>query len=302
MERYEKNGFCEYLKQYEKPHTFRFYDTTKSLLVVAKKQDNEPLMLIIDDRVSPEEEKRGLDSYEKEFGNTCFRMAKRAGLPLFWIRYVDHDIVSNSDWVMLWEEREGFRPIQMGQLVSVFHQHKIEASLIQKTPQKKKNDRLSSAFHIWQRECMNVGVFADVDLIQLDQNGAQAVSLIELKRSHYSMERWRPFAFDLNNFSILSNFCARLGGIPFYILYHEQVSSLPYGVPEDMLRYYVPVEKKGEPCYDKVDQLKVFLVEQKNDVYFYSLPYPVCLGTYQIDDWISKEQEKVGGVIGSYGR
>ena len=296
MERYETNGFCEYLKQYKNQHNFRFYDTTKSLLVVAKKQDNEPIMLIIDDRVTKEEYESGLNQYEKDFGNICYRMAKAAKLPLFWIRYVDRDILENDDWVTLWEngkkcdgDQNGFQKIQMKRIVSVFRNYGIDAILENRTPQKRKNDSLSSAFHIWQRECLKVGVFADIDLIRMSKDNRHVAAIIELKRSHYSLKRWRPFAFDLNNFSIISNFCKRMGNVPFYIIYHEQIPYSPTSLNEMERRYYFPVQKKGTPYLDKVDYLKVFQVEQKENVYFYSLPYPVCMGIYQIDDWILEE-------------
>lgn len=293
MERYETNGFCEYLKQYQKPHTFRFYDTTKSLLVVAKKQDNEPMMLIIDDRIPKKDLSNELDAYEKDFGNICYHMSKVSGLPLFWLRYADREILTNEDWVTLWESghRMDFRPIQMKDLVSVFRSYNIEAKLENRTPQKQKNDSFSSAFHIWQRECLRVGVFADIDLIRLDKTRTHVASIIELKRSHYSLEQWRPFAFDLNNFSIISNFCRKLGNIPFYILYHEQIPRKSAAIEEPNRRFYFPTQKKGVPYFDKVDRLKIFQVEQREHVYFYSLPYPVCRGIYRIDDWIERETD-----------
>ena len=299
MERYESNGFCEYLKKYEGQHDFKFYDTTKSLLVVAGKQDNEPIMLIIDDRVKKEEYETGLNPYEKSFGNICYCIAKTANLPLFWIRYVDREILNNYDTVSLWEEvsrdkdgrdRDGFRTIQMKDLVSVFQSHNIQAELENRTPQKRKNDSLSSAFHIWQRECLKVGVFADIDLIRFRKNKVE--SIVELKRSYYGLNSWRPFAKDLNNFSIISNVCRRLGDIPFYILYHEQIPcSSGKNIKKEEQKYYVPIEKKGKPYFDKVDYVKIFHVERRDDVYFYSLPYPVCDGIYRVDDWIFREKE-----------
>lgn len=296
MERYEINGFCEYLKHSKKQHNFRFYDTTKSLLVVAKKQDNEPIMLIIDDRVTDKEYEQGLDLYEKEFGNICYTMAKTAKLPLFWVRYVDREFLKNEDWVALWESgykyiegKDGFRKIQMKDLVTIFRDYGIEATLEYRTPQKRKNDSLSSAFHIWQRECLKVGVFADIDLVKMSKDKRHVAAIIELKRSHYSMDQWRPFTFDLNNFCIISNFCKKMGEIPFYILYHEQIRFLPYGIEKEQKKYYFPIQKKGTPYFDKVDYLKIFQVEQREHVYFYSLPYPVCMGIYPIDDWILKD-------------
>ena len=83
MERYERNGLCEYLKECDSPHEIRFYDTTKSLLVVARKKDNMPIMLIIDDRVSREEYGRELDFYEENLAKCAFGLPIKPRFPCF---------------------------------------------------------------------------------------------------------------------------------------------------------------------------------------------------------------------------
>lgn len=291
MERYERNGLCEYLKECDSPHEIRFYDTTKSLLVVARKKDNMPIMLIIDDRVSREEYGRELDSYEENFGKMCFWIANKATIPLFWIRYEDREILRNEDTVSFLESNgnHSFVSIRLRELPGIFSRYRISADLENRTPQKRKNDSLSSAFHIWQRECLRVGVFADIDLIRLSKDHRNIIEIMELKRSFYSLEQWRPFYFDLNNFAILANLCRMLGGIPFYVLYNQQVRMDECVIPKGEGKYYRPMEKWGECFYDKVDVLKVFQVEMMENVYFHALPYPRLLGTIKVDDWIRGE-------------
>lgn len=301
MERYEKNGFCEYLKAHPEKHMIKFYDTEKSLLVIANKRNNQPIMLIIDDRVSKEEYEEELNQYEKDFGNTCFLLAQKSKLPLFWIRYIDKDILTNEDEISLWESdnKKGvFSKVKMKSLVDVFLKHNIQAELENRTPEKRKNDSLSSAFHIWQRECLKVGIFADLDLIRMTDDGQQVMEIIELKRSFYKLNQWRPFYFDINNFAIVSNFCELLGSVPFRIIYNEQVTKIPESTDRRLLEYYYKLDKKNrnnEEYYDKIDIVKVFEVNRKEDVYFYTLPYPELIGEIAIDEYIDKDRNKYLG-------
>ena len=74
-------------------------------------------------------------------------------------------------------------------------------------------------------------------------------------------------------------------------MYHEQIPRKSAATEEPNRRFYFPTQKKGVPYFDKVDRLKIFQVEQREHVYFYSLPYPVCRGIYRIDDWIERETD-----------
>lgn len=87
MERYKNNGFCEFLKErylgHEDSSEIRFFDTDKSLLVIADKRNSDPLCLIIDDRVEKGKDPGSLSKSEKTYGNECFVIARQSGLPLF---------------------------------------------------------------------------------------------------------------------------------------------------------------------------------------------------------------------------
>lgn len=295
MERYKDNGFCDFLKETyqdrEEECEIRFFDIEKSLLVVAEKKDSTPLCLIIDDRVKTEEEADVLSAEEKIYGNECFRIARQADLPLFWIRYVDCEILRNEDEVYLWHsgmDSGTFMRAPLQTLVKLFGQYKIKARLENRTPQKRKNDSLSSAFHLWQRECLWVGIFTDLDLIRM--RGGKVVELIELKRSYQSCREWNPYNDDINNFAILSNFCERLGGVDFHILFNTQLAKLPKWLTPADRPYYREIEKKNKGVfYDRIDQLKLYQVERREGVYYHPLPYPVFLGMIGIEDFLNYE-------------
>lgn len=304
MERYKDNGFCDFLKERyagnEKQSGLKFFDTDKSLLVVAKKQDSMPLCLIIDDRVAQnrvngDNDIGFLSDKEKDYGNVCYMIAQQAKLPLFWIRYVDREILRNDDEVYLWHsnkhsDKKGstFDRVRLRSLVDLFHDHKIEAELENKTPQKRKNDSLSSAFHLWQRECLKIGIFADLDLIRV--HGNRVIEVIELKRSSIPFDNWRPCNADINNFAILSNFCHMLGDVDFHIVFNAQIRKSQGKAAPGVSVYYKEIQKKDGTYYDKIDLLKLYKIERWEKVYYYPLPYPVPLGTIEIEKFLKYEE------------
>lgn len=276
MERYKDNGICNYIEKAVNKGVktdLKFYDIEKSLLVVANKKDNVPIALFVDDRC--ENPDRELTPEEKQYGNICFSLAKQANLPLFWIKYVDVPVLKNEDEVYIWDASNGpkFDKLKMKEIVDLLKKHNIQCESEDKSPRKEKNDSLSSAFHLWQRECLKVGVFADIDLIRIVNK--EVKEIIELKRSFYSLENWRPFYFDINNFSIIFNLCKRLGNVPFKIIYNSQVKNIPELEKGKDIYFKTIKQQTGEICYDKIDKIKVFDVEEKEKVYYYPLPYPV---------------------------
>ena len=292
MERYKDNGLCDFLKERyknnEKSSEIKFFDTDKSLLVVASKRDSVPLCLIIDDRIKKGTDAGVLSDTEKYHGNECYKIAQQAKLPLFWVRYVDREILHNNDHVYLWHSnnKQGtFERIQLRQMIELFAEYGIEAKLEDKTPQKRKNDSLSSAFHIWQRECLRIGIFADIDLIRMRDN--KVVELIELKRSYIDFDKWNPYNADINNFAILSNFCNKLGNVDFHIVFNTQLDKIPYGLEARLRKYYRMIHKKDKGVYyDKIDRLKLYRIERRENIYYYPLPYPVLLGVITIEYYL----------------
>lgn len=292
MERYKDNGFCEFLKEKydgnEEQSEIKFFDTEKSLLVVASKRDSVPVCLVLDDRIDKECDAKKLLDKEKTHAKECLKIAKQANLPLFWVRYVDCEILTNDDYIYLWHSQKmdgKFEVVQLKELVKIFNEYGIDAKLENRTPNKSKNESLSSAFHMWQRECLRIGIFADLDLVRIHDD--KVVELIELKRSYIQFSKWNPYNADINNFAILSNLCEKLGGVDFHILFNEQIKALPYGLESRLLAYYRKIQKIDKTIfYDKIDMLKLYKVERIENVYYYPLPYPILLGTISIEDYL----------------
>ena len=261
MERYTDNGLCNYIENAVRrgaETNLKFYDLSKSLLVVARKEDNWPIAMFIDDRCSDPSE-NAITPAEREYGKVCYRLARKAGLPLVWIRYIDDHELTNDSVVYLAvpELRQRFYRVKIGEIARILRDnYGIDCVLRNKTPQKEKNDSLSSAFHLWQRECLDIGIFADIDLIRVNNDSVSEI--IELKRSYLPLETWTPFPADSHNFEILKNLCTMLGNIPFRIVFNTQV---PYGpeIEKNPKLYYQTIKQRnGEKYYDKLDKLKVF--------------------------------------------
>lgn len=80
------------------------------------------------------------------------------------------------------------------------------------------NDATSSAYHKWQRDNLGAIKVTDLDLVRLDGNETPT-EILELKRSYYPLDRWKPFSDDFVNFNVLLA-VARAAGLRFTIAYN----------------------------------------------------------------------------------
>ncbi len=84
------------------------------------------------------------------------------------------------------------------------------------------NSLSSSAYHNWQRN--NLGrniVVADIDLIKIKDDGTMIV--LELKRSFFNLDDWKPYPADFPNFYVLENLCD-LSHNKFFIVYNKRTT------------------------------------------------------------------------------
>lgn len=86
------------------------------------------------------------------------------------------------------------------------------------------NSAESSAYHNWQRNNLGAIKVSDVDLIRWDGDTGTAIELLELKRSFYALEAWRPYPQDFPNFNVLANLASRTDA-RFTIAYNRRVTS-----------------------------------------------------------------------------
>lgn len=264
MEGYENIGLCRYIINSVKngaPTNLYFYDIDKSLLVVAEKVHCIPIALFIDDRC--ENPQADLSEAERQYGRVCCSIAEKANLPLLWIRYSKKTaVLENNSRIYICEcrgQNMEFENREIREIVDIFRRRGVNCALEDKSPQKRKNDSLSSAFHLWQREHLKLGIFSDLDLVRIN-NHNEVTEILELKRSLLSLNDWRPFEADYNNFRIVYNLSRLMGGIPFKIIFNTQVSQ----ITNQKLYYKTFKMKSNALYYDIVDTLSVFDVTMKD--------------------------------------
>ena len=127
--------------------------------------------------------------------------------------------------------------ISMSELTEKFNSIGIPTS---NTPTRKYlNDKISSAYHKWQRASLGSSItVSDIDLWKVNDNG-DIETFYELKRSFYSIDRWKPFTDDYRNFQIVSNL-AQLSEVDFDIVYNV---------------------RQKNPFKDDISTIKVFSVD-----------------------------------------
>ena len=105
------------------------------------------------------------------------------------------------------------------------------------------NDKVSSAYHKWQRDQLGRSlVVSDIDLVNI-KNGS-LFAFYELKRSYKSLEEWQPHRDDYPNFILLSKL-AQKSGLLLRIAYNVRTKN---------------------PWYDNISKIKVFEFKHGNPV------------------------------------
>ena len=145
--------------------------------------------------------------------NYVTTLASLASLPLMHIEFDDSAQVIET--VRLHSTTQPSRDISLQTLKETFEQHGVPVNNDQFA--KAINDKESSAYHKWQRASLGRITVSDIDLIRLDNQSITAI--LELKRSYYGFERWKPFPADFSNFRLLNKVCVR-AGIAFTIAYN----------------------------------------------------------------------------------
>jgi hypothetical protein len=84
------------------------------------------------------------------------------------------------------------------------------------------NDKASSAYHNWQRQALGGQItVSDIDLFRLHKR--RFVEVMELKRSYYPLDQWKPFPEDYKNFQLIANLLSQTG-IPLNIVYNQRTT------------------------------------------------------------------------------
>lgn len=164
------------------------------------------------------------------------KLSEASGVPLKILKF--NADASNIETLILFNDiHEKGYIISLRQLSVVFAKYGLPVS--NSSTVKYLNDKTSSAFHKWQRECLGKKLtVSDIDLWRT-KDEATIECIFELKRSYIPIDRWKPFRDDYQNFRLLSKL-ANMAGIDFKIAYNNRYK---------------------KPFKDDVSKIKVFKVD-----------------------------------------
>jgi hypothetical protein len=229
---YSSNALYDYLQR-NPTSNFKFVVGNMWQLVYG---DNNciPKSLVLAVGVHKSDYEMPLNKAEQDAYNQLHYISTKCKIPLFYVRFIaDGEILG----VKTISENGGFVNLSMQELTQKFESFGLPTS--NRPTAKYLNDKSSSAYHSWQRNSLGSALtVSDIDLWKLDVNDVPSY-FYELKRSFYSLERWKPFTDDYRNFRLLSNL-ALSAGIGFRIAYNV---------------------REKNPFKDDVSKLKVFDVD-----------------------------------------
>lgn len=229
---YNSNAIYDYINE-KKLQQFKFVVGNAWQLVYGDNNCN-PKLLIFAVGVSYKEIDNPPQQQEIKSFQLLSILGDRSELPVKYIRFAcDSDDVEN---VRVSDNSFIFSSMTMRQLSELFKSYGLPVSNTETT--KYLNDKISSAYHKWQRNSLGFALtVSDIDLWRISNEGNPEI-LYELKRSYYDLDRWKPFTDDYRNFNLISNLCNK-AGLEFKIVYNQRIKN---------------------PFQDKIDMLKVFSV------------------------------------------
>ena len=119
------------------------------------------------------------------------------------------------------------------------------------------NDSTSSAYHKWQRENLGSSItVSDIDLIRVGENG-DPIEAIELKRSFFPLNRWRPYPDDFPNFNVVLSLCEKA----------EMRFTIAYNVRETKPSFF-----------DDPSRISIFSYPRRN--------YPIMVGEVSLQEFV----------------
>nr|WP_325204405.1 hypothetical protein [uncultured Oscillibacter sp.] len=196
---------------------------------------------------------------EKTAVRAAVDVSKELGLPFIGVRFVP-----GSDQVLVWETTEK-KPERMSydELRDLYEEYGVVQP---GTPRKSVNQYVSSSYHTWQRANLGKITVSDLDLLRYGEEG-ELRKIIELKRSKYAIDRWKPFDTDFPNFALVINAIVDSGrNIPFQI-YYNVLRDGPKGRRED-----------------DISQIKVFAFDiPEETIDSMGVKYKDC-GVFQLDE------------------
>lgn len=228
---YNDNAIYEKLRSY-KSEKFIWVHGNAWLLIYGDQYSIPKLLAFVTTRSFRDEE---LYSKHKDI----ISLFKNLDIPFINISFDDK--TDDIDYIRIQDNSlEKWEDISLQELKDIFRRFGVP---VNNNPcHKAINDKKSSAYHNWQRENLGNITVSDIDLIRVHNNEIQEI--IELKRSYYEFDRWKPFSDDYPNFNLTLNLCNKVGIPKFTILYNMRKKNPFADIPDPVMLFnYFDINK-----------------------------------------------------------
>jgi hypothetical protein len=253
MTYYKSNALYEKIKEMGLTH-FKFVSGDAWQLIYGDEASN-PLLLVFAKGTVLVEYNEKLSEQDEDAINLLSYVSDRTGLPLIIIKFRT-DLATIQEVSFAYSDLK-FQKISLKSLTALYGKYGLPVS---NTPTDKYlNDTTSSAYHNWQRQ--NLGrdlTVSDIDLWRIDEDEKPEI-IFELKRSYYSLERWKPFTDDYNNFRLISNLCNK-ASLNFKIAYNVRTKNPFHDDISKIKLFEVNFNKKPPIKEEGIISLKEFLL------------------------------------------
>lgn len=227
---YKTNAIYKYIEN-NKLNNYEFCSSNLWQLVYADRYCIPRLMVVVSGVKYPEITKK---LSEKELV-AYTRMQQLSDISNINVKFIRFAIDQNQvDSVYLYESNN-FIQISMSDLKMLYGSYGLPIS--KTSTDKYLNDKTSSAYHNWQRNCLGKDLkISDIDLLKVNSYNNKIDTIYELKRSIIPIEKWNPYPEDYNNFKVLANL-VKGSGVSLKIAYNV---------------------RRKNPWEDDISEIKVF--------------------------------------------
>jgi len=205
---YKGNAVYDELKK--APHNFQWLDGNAWILLYGSKSDFKLFVFVI-----------GV-TWKKQYDiiNTLRYIFKRTSVPVYIVKFDDSSSTNIKEVGFISSLTKKKEIISLENLKQRFSDVGLS---IKSSPCKKYlNDKMSSAYHKWQREELGPEIIVtDIDLIRIGDNG-EPIEFIELKRSFMDVKQWFPYSDDFSNFNLIYK-SIQATNIDFIIAYNQYI-------------------------------------------------------------------------------
>ena len=234
MDFYKGNAIYDLIKSVN-----NFYHTDKNswILLYGDSNFNPKVILFLSGYSNLDYESKTLSYSEGVTKTLCENLSQKSKIPFLYVRF--NQDKGWLDELIIYKSNE-FIKMNINDYVNLLVSFGLDKSSVGST--KQINSRASSIYHIWQFNCgLNIKT-SDIDLLYIEDKLIKYV--FELKRSFISLDRWKPFLEDYNNFILLSKFLKKCD-IKLFILFNNYVK---------------------QPYKDDISSVKIFRIEYDRDL------------------------------------